>query len=124
VLGCSAKNRDREKISHRPFAEGNSRQRRCRVFGCLCRDFQALDKAWISSSDDPVVVRWVDMEIEDKLCKIVIYVPELSIEPYFRLRTTKTFIFLLELFESANFRPCCDVTSRVSMPRQPHQLVV
>jgi hypothetical protein len=94
------------------------------VFGGLCRDFQALDKAWISSSDDPVVVRWVDMEIEDKLCKIVIYVPELSIKPYFRLRTTKTFIFLLELFETANFRPCCDVTSRVSMPRQPHQLVL
>jgi hypothetical protein len=39
------------KISRRPFAECYSRQRRCRVFDALCREFQALGKAWISSSD-------------------------------------------------------------------------
>jgi hypothetical protein len=49
-LGCSAKNRGREKIFRRPFAECYSQQRRWRVFEALCREFQALGKAWISGS--------------------------------------------------------------------------
>jgi hypothetical protein len=38
-LECSAKNRVREKISRRACAESYSRQRLCREFDALCREF-------------------------------------------------------------------------------------
>jgi hypothetical protein len=58
-LEFSAKIRSREKISHRAYAESYSRQRLCREFDALCREFQTLGKAWISSSETAVILQQI-----------------------------------------------------------------
>jgi hypothetical protein len=50
-LGCSTKSCGREKILREACAERDRQQSRCRRFVGLCREFPALGKAWISSSE-------------------------------------------------------------------------